>query len=75
MDKIRKRFNELMGCICWEHLCSDSISLEEMVYECKYILSMYCDPDCTYRDDYGYKVWKSDVGKLKRFIARYEKLL
>lgn len=74
MEKMRKRYNKLMCEIGADHMVSDSMSLSDMVAECKYWLeclheegsSMY---DLKYDEP---KLWRSWVGKLKRFIRRFE---
>ena len=55
-------------------------TLRDMVAECDYILSLYYESghgrnDLRYGDELERKCWRSDVGKLKRFIAHYEKYL
>lgn len=86
MKKVVERYNDLVMSVCYEH-CSigtrysegtELWNLRDMVAECDYILSCYyerghCNNDLRYSDDLeDRKLWKSETGKLSRFIKAYE---
>ena len=57
----------------------DGISIGWMLKEAKYWLSCYFEHvnvrcDDRFIDEYNYKIWVSESGKLKRLIARLEKM-
>lgn len=80
-----KKYNEIMMGIGYEHNTigtsfsedTDNWNLRDMVAECDYTLSCYyesghCNADMRYSDDkYERDLWKSETGKLKRFIKHY----
>ena len=52
-------------------------NLRDMVAECDYELNTYyevghCNEELRHSDEEERKMWRSDVGKLTRFIKRYE---
>ena len=56
-------------------------NLRDIVSEVQYQLDRYKDPDCSYYQDAHdgspdakeyYKIWRSDIGKMERFINRYK---
>lgn len=81
-----KRYNEIMEIIGYEHNTigtndsedTDDWNIRDMVAECDYVLSCYyedghCNADMRYsEDDKERKMWKSETGKLKRFIEAYK---
>ena len=86
MESALKRYNNLMYDLCREHntigqLLSENTSewnLRDMVAECDYELSTYYEvghvnEEMRHSDDQDErKLWRSEVGKLTRFIKRYE---
>ena len=86
MESALKKYNSIMYYIAKEHLTigerfSENTSewnLRDMVAECDYQLSTYyegghCNEEMRHSDDEDErKVWRSEVGKLSRFIKRYE---
>ena len=86
MKKAIERYNDIMECIGYEHNTigtrlsesTEGWNLRDMVAECDYTLSTYyeeghCNADMRYEsDERSRKAWKSETGKLKRFIATYE---
>ena len=57
----------------------DGISVNWMLEEAKYWLSCYyesgnCRCDDRFEDEHAYKDWVSETSKLKRLIARLEKM-
>lgn len=57
----------------------DGISIDWMLEEAKYWLSCYfegghCRCDDRFIDEDNYKIWVSETGKLKRLIAKLEKM-
>lgn len=57
----------------------DGVTVGWMLHEAKYWLSCYYEPghcrhDDKFIDEYEYKIWVSETGKLKRLIKRLEKL-
>ena len=84
--KAVKRYNQIMIDCGWEHRTigtrysenTQGWGIKEMVNEAKYLLSCYYEPgNCRYEDrnlDEDMKrAYRSETGKLKRFIAAYEK--
>ena len=81
-----KRYNDIMGNIGYEHNQIDTCfsegtenwNLRDMIAECDYILSCYyeeghCNGDMRYsEDEYERKLWRSETGRLKRFIEAYK---
>lgn len=88
MNKIIKRYNNIMYEQCLDHLTvhpedesgteAKGWNLRDMVSECQYQLDLHYQDqssigDMRYSDDpYERKQWKSEVGKLQRFINRYK---
>ena len=82
MESALKRYNNLMYELGREHnTIGQSLSentsewnLRDMVAECDYTLSTYFE--CGHANEEMkrecYKTWKSDTGKLQRFIKAYE---
>ena len=79
----KRKYNEIMMAICREHLTiGDTLSentenwnLRDMVAECDYQLSTYYESghcNCEELKQTDYKAWRSETGKLKRFIAHWE---
>lgn len=84
MDKITKRYNRLMYDLALDHLTIGTLSsedtenwnLRDMVSEAQYQLDIHYEEDTLsgemrYGDDYERKEWRSEVGKLARFIKAY----
>lgn len=86
MESALKRYNNLMYSLGYEHSSikctlsenTNEWNLRDMVAECDFILSTYyevghCNEEMrhSYNDDER-KMWRSDVGKLSRFIKAYE---
>ena len=81
-----QRYNDIMSCIGYEHNTintrfsenTDGWNLRDMVAECDYTLSTYyegghCNAEMktsSYIEER--KMWKSETGKLKRFIEAYK---
>ena len=85
MKNATKRYNKIMMSICCEHCTigtrfsegTDNWNLRDMVSEADYWLSCYYEDgndrhDMKYEDEYGYKAWLSEKGKLERFINTYK---
>lgn len=85
MDKIKERYNDLMYSLCLEHLTigtefsenTADWNLRDMVAECDYQLGCYyegghCNEEMRRGDEYERKAWRSETGKLRRFIKRYK---
>lgn len=86
MESAIKRYNSIMYSLAREHntigqFLSENTSewnLRDMVAECDYELSTYyevghCNEEMRHsHDEDERKTWRSDVGKLTRFIKRYE---
>ena len=82
MEKITERYNNIMCSICYEHCTigtdfsesTEGWNLRDMVAECDYTLSTYfeCGHANAEMKQECYKTWKSDTGKLQRFIKAYE---
>lgn len=80
-----KRYNEIMNMLCREHNTigerlsegTERWTLRDMVAECDYELSTYYEDghmnnDLRYsEEEYERKQWRSETGKLKRFIDKY----
>lgn len=84
-EKAKKRFNGIMMSICCEHMTIGTDfseepqlkSVKEMVEECEYWLSCYYEggharEEMRHEDEEERKRWRSEVGKLKRFIEAYK---
>lgn len=84
MQKVTKRYNDLMYSVGYEHATIDTRfsentegwNLRDMVAECAYILSCYTEPGhCRYEDRLidkeNYKIWLSEKGMLERFVNRF----
>ena len=78
-----KKYNEIMWDLCREHLTigtglsegTENWNLRDMVAECDYQLSTYYESghvNCDELKHEDYKMWRSETGKLKRFIAHWE---
>ena len=78
-----RKYNEIMWDLCYEHNTigtsfsehTDDWNLRDMVAECDYVLSTYYEPghcNCDELKHDNYKMWRSETGKLKRFIAHWE---
>ena len=81
-----KRYNGIMANIGYEHNTigttlsegTENWNLRDMVAECDYTLSCYyeeghCNGDMRYSDDeVERKMWRSETGRLKRFIEAYK---
>lgn len=81
-----KRYNSIMETIGLEHNTigtkfsegTDKWNLRDMIAEADYTLSTYyedghCNADMRYStDEKERKMWKSEVGRLERFIKAYE---
>lgn len=84
--KAVNRYNGIMNAIGYEHNTigegwsekTEGWNLRDMVAECDYVLSTYyedghCNADMrTSFDEEERKMWRSEVGRLQRFIAAYE---
>lgn len=84
-ETAKKRFNGIMMAICCEHMTIGTSfseepqlkSIKEMVAECEYQLSCYYEGGHSRAEmrEEGKEErdrWRSDVGKLKRFIDAYQ---
>ena len=77
-----KRYNDLMFALCREHNTigtsysenTDGWNLRDMVAECDYTLSTYYEAGHANAEmkEEDQKTWKSETGKLKRFIEAYK---
>ena len=86
MKKAIERYNDLMMRLCYEHVTigtrfsegTEDWNIRDMVAEADYVLSCYyeeghCNGDMRYSDDEEErKLWRSETGRLKRFINAYE---
>jgi hypothetical protein len=85
MKSAISRYNGIMNAIGYEHnTIGDVLSegtaewnLRDMVAEADYTLSTYyedghCNGDMRYGDEDERKYWRSETGKLRRFIKAYE---
>ena len=86
MKSATKRYNDIMERIGYEHNTinthfsenTDGWNLRDMVAECDYVLSCYyedghCNAEMKYSSDpEERKMWKSETGRLKRFIEAYK---
>lgn len=84
-----KRYNCIMEVVGYEHRTintnfsenTEGWNIRDMVAECDYILSCYfengnCRSEMRYSDDLEErKIWKSETGKLKRFIEAYKSFI
>lgn len=84
-EKAVERYNTIMFTIGYEHNTigtsfsesTDGWNLRDMVAEADYTLSTYfedghCNAEMRYGDKDEKAMWKSETGKLKRFVKRYE---
>lgn len=78
-----RKYNEIMFALCREHLTigtgfsenTENWNLRDLVAECDYQLSTYYESghvNCDELKHEDYKTWRSETGKLKRFIAHWE---
>lgn len=77
-----KRYNDIMMCLAYEHNTigtdfsesTEGWNLRDMVAECDYTLSTYYESGHanTEMKEEDFKTWKSETGKLKRFIEAYK---
>lgn len=81
-----KRYNGIMETIGYEHNTIDTKfsentegwNIRDMVAECDYVLSCYyedghCNAEMRFSDvPEERRMWKSETGKLKRFIEAYK---
>lgn len=86
IEKVTKRYNSMMFALCLEHVTigtnysedTEGWNLRDMVSEAQYWLDIYNDDgtasgDMRYSDDpEDRKAWRSESGKLKRFINAYK---
>ena len=85
METAVKRYNNIMEVIGYEHNTigtslsedTENWNLRDMVAEADYTLSTYyedghCNADMRYGDDDEKKMWRSETGRLARFIKAYE---
>ena len=85
MDKITERYNNLMFDLCLEFNTigtsfsesTDDWNLRDMVSECQYQLDCHYEygnmmEEMRHGDEYERKMWRSETGKLQRFINRYK---
>ena len=88
MESATKRYNDLMCMMCHEYLTigtpesedTDGWNVRDMVAECDYWLSTYYESGHVNNDlldegAEGRKTWRSETGKLRRFIDRYAPLI
>lgn len=81
LKQATKKYNEIMNLLCYEHKTigetlsedTEDWNLRDMVAECDYVLSTYYENghvnyDLKREDP---KVWRSEVGRLKRFITHW----
>lgn len=84
-EKAVERYNTIMFTIGYEHNTigtsfsesTDGWNLRDMVAEVDYTLSTYfedghCNAEMRYGDKDEKAMWRSETGKLKRFVKRYE---
>ena len=86
MNSAIKRYNNIMYDLCYEFATigtrfsenTEKWNLRDMVAECDYRLSTYYEyghmnEELRHSDDeYERKMWRSEVGKLTRFINAYK---
>ena len=85
IENATKRYNRIMNSICREHLTigqrlsedTEGWNLRDMVSECQYQLDTYyeyghCNEDMRHGDEDERKAWRSETGRLSRFIKAYE---
>lgn len=86
IESATKRYNTIMEVLGYEHNTigtkfsenTEGWNIRDMVAECDYALSCYYEPghannDMRYSDEpEERKMWKSETGKLKRFIEAYK---
>lgn len=84
-EKAVKRYNGIMMDICVEHVTigtdfsenTEGWNIRDMVAECAYWLSCYYEgghsrAEMRYGDEDERKAWRSDTGKLSRFVEAYK---
>lgn len=82
INRAIKRYNDIMTYLSYEHNTietdfsegTEGWNLRDMVAECDYILSTYYESGHANAEikEENYKEWKSQTGKLKRFIEAYK---
>jgi uncharacterized protein YjcR len=82
IKRATNRYNDIMEVLgydentigTWLSESTDGWNIRDMVAECSYILSTYYEEGHTNHElkEYDHKMWVSQVGKLKRFIATYK---
>ncbi len=85
LAKATTRYNDLMYDLCHEHHTigtklsqgTENWNLRDMVAECDYHLSTYYESghmnaDLIHGDEDERKAWRSETGKLRRFIKRFK---
>ena len=85
MKRAIERYNDIMMAVCYEHntigTCfsenTENWNLRDMVAECDYTLSTYyecghANEEMRRGDEDERKYWRSETGRLKRFIKAYE---
>ena len=86
MKSAIKKYNDIMYSVCYEYKTigtgysenTEQWNLRDMVAECDYILSTYYEQghlneEMRNSDDANErKMWRSDTGKLRRFINHYD---
>lgn len=82
LESAIKRYNNIMETIGYEHCTigtrfsesTEGWNIRDMVAECDYILSTYFE--CGHANEEMkrecYNTWKSETGKLQRFIKAYK---
>ena len=78
----KRKYNEIMNLLCREHLTigeylsegTENWNLRDMVAECNFQLSTYYEMGHVNYElkQENYKVWLSETGRLKRFIAHWK---
>lgn len=87
IETATKRYNNLMDELCREFVTvgtpyaegTEGWNVRDMVAECDYWLSTYYEDghlngEMRYGDAEDRRRWRSEVGKLERFIKKYEPL-
>ena len=82
IEQATKRYNDIMMCLAYEHNTigtdfsesTEGWNLRDMVAECDYTLSTYYESGHANAEmkEEDFKTWKSETGKLKRFIEAYK---
>lgn len=81
MKSVVDRYNRIMNDICREHSTigqrlsegTENWNLRDMMVECQYQFSTYFElghSNCNLKSE-DYASWRSESGKLERFIKRY----